>query len=150
MVRSIVTITLFLSVVLSSLQASAEPPVITPIKKGAPAPFAGVLLTPEAVAKIVAEAESCDKRVKAEADHARDVQKALDEKTLADAKADADRDRKVLQAGIQSRDGQIKDLTTALGKSEQARSYTWLYAGGGVIAGVVLTIGTVAIVNLTN
>ncbi len=143
-------ITLLLCIVLTASTAIAEQPVITPIKKGAPAPFAGVLLTPEAVAKIVAEAESCDKRVKTEADHAREVQKALDEKTLADAKADADRDRKVLQAGIHSRDGQIKDLTVALGKSEQARSYTWLYAGGGALAGVVLTIGTVAIVNLTN
>lgn len=149
MVRTFVGRAVVVVSLLSTSSVYAEQPIVTPLKKGDPAPFSGVLLTPEAVAKIVAESESCDKRVKAEADHAREVQKAIDEKTLADAKADAERDRKVFQAGIQSRDGQIKDLTTALSKSEQARSYTWLYAGGGALAGIVLTIGTVAIVNLT-
>jgi hypothetical protein len=46
------------------------PPVITPIVKGTPAPYTGVLLTPEAVAKIVAEAKDCPKRVQVEADKA--------------------------------------------------------------------------------
>jgi hypothetical protein len=123
-----------------------NPPVITPLTKGQPAPFAGVLLTPEAVAKVIADAQDCPKRIKVESDHARDVQKAEDDKTLADAQADADRDKKVFQAGITSRDGQIKDLTTALQKSENARGNTWLWVGGGVVAGALLAIGTVVLV----
>lgn len=121
-------------------------PVITPITKGAPAPYTGVLLTPEAVAKIVAEAKDCPKRVQVEADKARDEEKARGDKALADASADAKRDRTVLQAGIEQRDGMIKDLTTRLEKSEQARSNTWLFVGGGVLAGAALTILTVVAV----
>lgn len=122
------------------------PPIITPLTKGQPAPFAGVLLTPEAVAKVIAEAQDCPKRIKVEADHARDVQKAEDDKRLADAQADAERDKKIFQAGITSRDGQIKDLTNALQSSENARKNTWLWVGGGVLAGALLTIGTVVLV----
>jgi len=66
---------------------------------------------------------------------------------LADAKADAERDAKILQAGIISRDGQIKDLTTALQKSEGARKNNWLWVGGGALVGVLVTIGTVVLVN---
>lgn len=123
------------------------PPIITPLTKGQPAPFAGVLLTPEAVAKVIAEAQDCPKRVKIEADHARDVQKAEDDKVLADVRADAERDKKVFQAGIVARDGQIKDLTSALQKSENARKDNWLWVGGGALVGVLVTVGTVVLVS---
>lgn len=160
MLRKFVSLLVALALVFTSLPCLADPPaattapvmlyappVITPLTKGQPAPFAGVLLTPEAVAKVIAEAQDCPKRIKVEADHARDVQKAEDDKVLADAKADAERDKKVLQAGITSRDGQIKDLTTALQKSESARKNNWLWVGGGALVGVLVTIGTVVLVN---
>lgn len=121
-------------------------PVITPVAKNAPAPFAGVLLTPEAVARIVAEAKDCPKRAAVEAERARDEQKAMDDKVMADARSDAKRDREVLQAGIDQRDDNIKDLTTRLEKSEQARSSAWLWAGGGVLVGaVIVTLSIVAV-----
>jgi hypothetical protein len=124
-----------------------DPPVITPIAKGQVAPFAGVLLTPEAVAKVISISQDCPKRIQVESEHARDVQKALDDKTLADARADAERDAKIFQAGITARDGQIKDLTSALQRSESSRSNTWLWIAGGTLAGALLTVGSVALVN---
>jgi len=160
MLRKFVSLLVAIALVCASLPCLADPPaaptapvmlyvppIITPLTKGQPAPFAGVLLTPEAVAKVIAEAQDCPKRIKVEADHARDVQKAEDDKVLADAKADAERDAKVLQAGITSRDGQIKDLTMALQKSESARKNNWLWVGGGALVGVLVTIGTVVLVN---
>jgi len=159
MLRKLVSFLVTVALVCASLPCLADPsdastppvvlygpPIVTPLTKGQPAPFSGVLLTPEAVAKVIADAQDCPKRIKVEADHARDVQKAEDDKALADAQADAERDKKVLQAGIVSRDGQIKDLTAALQTSENARKNNWLWVGGGVVAGALLTVATVVLV----
>ncbi len=149
--RLLASFALLVALLLPSLASADEPapwiaPVITPVQKGALAPFTGVLLTPEAVARIVAEAKDCPKRAVVEVDRARGEQKALDEKSLADARSDAKRDKEVLQAGIDQRDGNIKDLTARLEKSEQARGNAWLWAGGGVLAGaVIVTLSIVAV-----
>jgi multidrug resistance efflux pump len=127
-----------------------ETSIITPITKGSPAPYTGVLLSPEAVAKIVVETQNCQKKIDVETENARAVQKAIDEKMLADVRADLERDIKILQAKVNSRDQQIKSLTEALAKSERAKSNTWLFAGGGVLAGVAITVGTVLAVGLAN
>lgn len=126
------------------------PPIITPIQKGAPAPFTGILLTPEAVAKVIAEAKDCPKRVEVEAEKARAEEKARGDKALADLQADAKHDKTVLQAGIEQRDGMIKDLGLRLEKSEQARSNTIWYVGGGVLAGAALVILSVVAVGAAN
>lgn len=123
-----------------------SPPIITPVPKGAPAPFAGVLLTPEAVAKVIAEAKDCPKRAQVEADKARAEALAQGDKALADAKANAKRDASILQAGIEQRDGQLKDLASRLDKAEQARSNTWLWAAGGVLGGALIVVLSVAAV----
>lgn len=138
----------FLPSFASADEPAYNPPVVTPITKGAPAPYTGVLLTPEAVAKVIADAKDCPKRTQVEVDKARGEQKAVDDKALADAQADAKRDKAVMQAGIDQRDGNIRDLTTRLEKSEQARSNTTLYVGGGVLAGAAIVILSVFAVNL--
>jgi len=129
---------LFLPSIASADETPFIAPVITPVTKGTPVPFTGILLTPEAVARIVAEAKDCPKRAAVEVERARGEEKALSEKALADVKSDAKRDREVMQAGLDQRDGNIKDLTDRLQKSENSRSLTWLWAGGGVIAGAVI------------
>ncbi len=138
---------------LPSLASADEPawtPIITTVQKGAPAPFTGILLTPEAVAKVIAEAKDCPRRIVVETDKARGEEKARADKAVADVQADAKRDKTVLQAGIDQRDGMIKDLNGRLEKSENARSNTWLFAGGGVVAGAALVILTVFAVGSAN
>lgn len=121
-------------------------PVITPVTKGTLVPFTGILLTPEAVARIVAEAKDCPKRVQVEVDRARGEEKAHAQKALTDVKSDAKRDREVMQAGLDQRDGNVKDLTDRLQKSETARGNTWLWAGGGLLTGaVIVTLSIVAV-----
>ncbi len=122
-------------------------PVVTPLVKGTPAPFTGVLLTPEAVARVIADANDYPKRTQVEVDHAVGVEKAKGSKALADATADAKRDREVLQAGLDQRDGTIKDLTVALQKSETASKNTWIWAGGGIIVGAAVAVLSVVVVN---
>lgn len=130
--------------------ADEPEPVITPIRKGTPAPYTGLLLTPEAVARIVSEAKDCPKRIDVEVEKARAEEKARADKTVSDVQADAKRDRSVCDANIARRDGDIKDLTTRLEKSENARKSNWLWVGGGVVAGALLTVVTVLAVGATN
>ncbi len=149
--RTLASFALVAALFLPSLASADEPspwiaPIITPVAKGAPAPYAGVLLTPEAVARVIAEAKDCPKRAAVEADRARGEQKAQDDKTLADARSDAKRDKEVLQAGLDQRDGNIKDLTSRLQASESARGNTWLWAGGGILGGaLIVTLSIVAV-----
>ncbi len=140
----------FLPSIASADETVWMPPVITAVQKGTPAPFAGVLLTPEAVAKVIAEAKDCPKRVEVEVDKARGEEKALGEKAVADAQSDAKRDKAILQAGIDQREGMIKDLNARLEKSEQSRGNTWLFAGGGLLTGATIVILSVVAVNAAN
>jgi len=150
--RRLIALIMTLVLLIPSVASADDPapwiaPVITPLAKGTIAPFTGILLTPEAVARVIAEAKDCPKRAQVEADNARAVEKARGDKALADVRSDAKRDHEVQQAGIDQRDGNIKDLTTRLQASENARGNTWLWAGGGVLAGaalVVLSIVTVS------
>lgn len=144
------TVASFLPSLASADETPTWTPIITTVQKGAPAPFTGVLLTPEAVAKVIAEAKDCPKRIEVETAKARGEEKARADKAVADVQADAKRDKTVLQAGIDTRDGMIKDLTVRLEKSEHARSNTWLFAGGGVVAGAALVIVTVFAVGAAN
>ena len=144
------TVASLLPSVASADEPEWTPPAITPVAKGTPAPYTGVLLTPEAVAKVIAEAKDCPKRVQVEVDRARGEEKARGEKTVADVQADAKRDRAVMQAGLEQRDGMIKDLTTRLEKSENARSNTVWYIGGGALAGAAVVILSVIAVGAAN
>jgi sensor c-di-GMP phosphodiesterase-like protein len=147
MIQKIICVFLAFVMLCTSTPCYADPPVITPIAKGQAAPFAGVLLTPEAVAQIIATSSDCKRRIAVETEHATEIQKATDAKIIADAQADAERDRKIFKANIVSKDGQIKDLSEALKSSESARNNTWLWVSGGVLSGMLLAVGTVVIVN---
>jgi hypothetical protein len=144
------TVASFFSSTASADESVWAPPIITTVQKNAPAPFTGVLLTPEAVAKVIAEAKDCPKRVNVEVERAKGEEKARGDKALADANADAARDRAVAQAGFEQRDNVIKNLTSRLEKSEQARSNTWLWAGGGVAVGAAIVIFTVLAIGAVN
>lgn len=124
------------------------PPIISPITKGSPAPYSGVLLSPEAVAKVIADSKDCPRRIQVEVEHAKEVQKANDDKELADQQTQSQRDKKVLQANIDSKSAQIKDLMLSLSKSEAARSNTWIWVAGGVLAGSLLTVGSIVLVGV--
>lgn len=147
MIQKIICIIVTLAMLCTSTPSFAEPPVITPIAKGQAAPFAGVLLTPEAVAQIIATSSDCKRRIAVEIEHATEIQKENDAKLIADMQSNAERDKKIFGANLVSKDGQIKDLTNALKNAENARNNTWMWVGGGVLSGMLLAIGTVVIVN---
>lgn len=122
--------------------------VVVPMKKGDVAPYVGVLLTPEAVAKIVAEAKGCQDKVAVETSKARQEERALSDKTAADAKAAAERDAAVALARQESLQKALQDTTSRLAESERSRSNTTLYVVTGIASGVVATLLTVYVVGM--
>ena len=150
--RSITSLALIATLFIPSLSYADTttafiPPVITPLTKGTPAPFTGILLTPEAVANVIASANECPKRIQVEVDRVQGEERAQCDKKIADAQADSKRDKAVFQAGIDQRDGTIKDLLIRLDKSEQSRGNTWLWVSGGVLGGAILATLSIVVVS---
>lgn len=149
--KRLVSMLLAASMMAASVSAWADetmetsPPVVTPISKGQFAPFTGVLMSPEAVATIIAERESAKQAlqlaVKRQAD--------LDEAKL---KFEVDRltttctaDKKILQAQVDNGQRQINILNEQLKKETGGPSpLGWLGIGAGT--GVVVTLLTVFVV----
>lgn len=119
---------------------------VTPLAKGQPAPYEGVLLSPDAVANIMAEKDEADEREKLAVQHQADVDAAntkyqidvLNAKCLADAT--------VLRAELDDNKKQVNLLTDQLKKNSGSTSTTtWI--GVGAVGGVVVTLLTVFIVS---
>lgn len=153
LISCILTATLALSPTAVLAEASTIPmppktsepdpgPVISPMKKGQVVPFTGVLLSPSAAASIIAEIKSVDAKVAIEVDKAKKDASAKGTFDLKEAEARCVADKKVLQAGIESRDARIKLLEDKIGETHSPL----LWVGVGGAAGVALTALTVFIV----
>lgn len=123
--------------------------VVTPLNKGQLAPYTGVLMSPEAVAQIIAEKESTAKALQLAVQHQVD----LDEAKL---KFETDRitttctaDKKILQAQVDNGHRQINILNEQLKKETGGPSpLGWLAIGGGT--GIAVTLLTVFVVGVAN
>ena len=120
---------------LKPLQAEEK---YTELKQGEPAPYAGVLLTKEAIAKIYTDQESEIAKLKAE--HAYQLNTCqLSSKTkydLLDSRYKLDIE--MYQAMIENRDNAIKSLPVY----SQGHKADWSMIGGFIL-GSVITVGIV-------
>ena len=126
---------MFLLSLLKPLQAEEK---YTELKQGEPAPYAGVLLTKEAIAKIYADQEEEVKKLKAEHEYQLNTSK-LSAKTkydLLDARYKLD--VKMYQSMIENRDNAIKKLPVY----SQGYKADWIMIGGFVL-GSFITVGIV-------
>ena len=124
---------------LKPLQAEEK---YTELKQGEPAPYAGILLTKEAIAKIYADQESEIAKLKAEHEYQLNTVK-LSEKTkyeLLDTRYKLDVE--MYQAMILNRDNAIKKLPVY----SQGYKSDWSMIGGFVM-GSVITVGIVYSLN---
>lgn len=152
---------LMVAVTLTSSVANAQvtfPPVapvpgevsvgaaVSPIKKGQIAPFTGVLLSPEAVAKVIVDYNNAKEQTEIEVQKARETQKAEDRLLIDNLSADLQREKAVGDAQLKSRNEQIKIYTDALEKAEKDKPNPTLWAGIGVVAGVAISLLTVFVV----
>lgn len=117
-------------------------PVMSPLKKGQVAPFTGVLLSPTAAASIIAEIKSIDAKVAIEVDKAKKDAAAKATFDLKEAEARCTTDKKVLQAGIESRDVRIKILEDKVSTAPNPV----LWASLGAVGGIAVTALTVFVV----
>ena len=126
---------LLLMSLLKPLQAEEK---YTEIKQGEPAPYAGVLLTKEAIAKIYSDQEAEIKKLKADHEHNINLLK-LSEKSRYDLLDKRYKlDVEMYQAMIQNRDNAIKSLPIY----SQNHKSDWSMIGGFVL-GSIITVGIV-------
>jgi hypothetical protein len=122
-----------------ALVPSADP-TIMPLKKDQPAGFDGVLLSPEAVARIIADKETATLQAEAEKKQAIEVCQADAQQILNKTKITLEADKGILQA---ERDKALKDaqqLQDALKKEVNNRPNMLFWSGVSVIVGVAATI----------
>ena len=110
----------------------------TELKQGEPAPYAGILLTKEAVAKIYADQESAIAKLKL--DHSVELEKAMLSNKVKYELLDAryKLNEKMYKEMISNRDNAIKSLPVY----SQSYKADWSMIGGFVL-GSVITVGIV-------
>ncbi len=124
---------------------------ISPMRRGQLAVFTGVLLSPLAVATVVAELNSIQERINLEIDRTEAVERASCQFKLDEAKNAHETDKKIFFAQIEAKDKYIITLNDVIKENESNTPNTPLWVGLGIgagfLAGVAATVVTVYAVN---
>jgi len=123
--------------------SSNTPPIFTFLHMGEAAPFDGTLFSPGAVAELLEGSEHSDLRCQLKVDEevAKTLAKCKMELDLIEADLHKEQKRNTLI--LTQKDIEIQQLTELANEP----SYNWLWASGGVLAGVLLTLGVVSAVS---
>lgn len=124
-------------------QAVDEQGLISPIKKGQPSPFDGVVMNDVAAANITTEKKIAEERCDARVTHDVDIVSAEKQLEVDNLKAanDAYVKRLALEESVNKR--QVEAISTELARTQKlAKSARWtpLYYVGGVVTGVVIIV----------
>jgi len=137
--------------------SSSEPDVgaaISPMRRGQIASFTGLLLSPRAVAEIVARLNSIGDQIKIEVERAEAEQKAKHDFAVAEARARYEADKKVLQVQVDYANKQAVVLNDIIKQQEANKPnvplWAGLGAGVGLVVGVGLTVLTTYVVTQTS
>lgn len=122
-------------------------PAVSPMKKGQIAPFSGVLLSPEAVAKIIVDFNNQKAQTQIEVDKAIAIQKAKDQLIIDNVSADLQREKDVAIAQVKNRDDQLKILNDRIADAEKNKPNVVAVAGLGAVAGAALVVLSFIAVN---
>lgn len=117
-------------------------PAVSPLRWGQKAPFTGVLLSPEAIAKIIADVKATPAAIEIEVQRERKVQQALADHRVEQARIVADADRKVLEAQLEFSRRENTLLLERLEEVESDQPNMALWVGGAFVGGVVVTLVT--------
>jgi sensor c-di-GMP phosphodiesterase-like protein len=121
--------------------APSMTPVISPLKQGQVAPYAGVLLSPGAVAQLVAQQDTVQAAIQLVVQHQVEVDAAQQKYALDTQQTTCDADKKVLQAQVDDGKRQVVVLTDQLKKNTGGPGAP-VWIGVGVVGGIVLTVLT--------
>lgn len=121
------------------------PPVVTPLNKGQMAPYTGVLMSPEAVAQVIAEKESAAKALTLAVQHQAELDAAKLKFEVDRVTSTCDADKSILQAQVDDGKRRVNILNEQLEKQTSGPSpLGWV--GIGAAGGVVMTLLTVFVV----
>lgn len=121
----------------------ADQPIITPLKKNQPAPYAGVLFSSEASATIIAELESVPEKIKIEVDAAVSAAEAKKNFEINENNSACSTDKKLLNAEKEEQSKKIDLLQKDIKKFEENSTSKPLIFSFGFVGGIVFTLATV-------
>lgn len=122
--------------------APTPTPVIAPLQQGQVAPWSGVLLSPGAVAQIVAQQDTAQAALQLVVQHQVEIDQAQQKYALAVAATTCDADKQVLQAQVDDGKRQVTVLNDQLKKNTGGPGAP-VWIGVGVVGGIVVTVLTV-------
>ena len=145
--KRIISTLLVCSVLASSTLAWADDPptsspTVSPLQKGQPAPYTGVLLSPEATALVIAEKDAAKKEVELAEQRQISLSAAQKKFELEQLTSTFMADKKILQAQVDDNLRQINVLSEQL-KKQSGGSNPTMWVGLGFLGGTVLTVVTV-------
>ena len=120
--------------------AQDEEPVITDIREGQAAPFAGTLLNSAAVAQMLAEQEANQTECELRIQYAEDRQQAMCNLSLDSTVASLEALQERYNSIMEIKDDEIERLTEIALEADNGDYSHWWFAGG-VVIGVAATIG---------
>jgi|SRR5579863_1315644 len=121
--------------------APTPPPVISPLNKGQSAPYTGVLLSPPAVAQIVAQQDTSKAALALAVQHQQELDAANQKYAVDSLTTTCTADKTVLQAQVTDGQKQNQILTQQL-KSATSGPSAPVWIGIGFAGGVVVTVLT--------
>lgn len=146
LLTSIVT-TLPVSAEESSVTLETEgPAVITPVQKGQPSPFSGILFSPRAAGGVGADIASIPELLRIEVERAVKESEARKDYDYNELNTVCTSDKKQLTARIEENKRRIEKLTQDLQDAEDAAPNRGVWFGIGAAAGVGLALGAVFVV----
>jgi hypothetical protein len=125
----------------ASVTAPTPPPVISPLQKGQVAPYTGVLLSPPAVAQIVAQQDTAKAAAALALQHQAEIDAAQQKYALDSLTTTCTADKNILQAQLTDQQKQNQILTNQL-KSATGGPGAPVWIGIGFAGGVVVTVLT--------
>jgi len=150
--KKLVSYVLVASMLATSVPAWADPPaptpppIVTPLKQGQVAPWPGVLLSPPAVARVVAQQDTSSAAIALAVQHQAELDAAQKKYALDSATTTCTADKTVLQAEVTDYQKQNQILTDQLKKATSGPSAP-VWIGIGVVGGVVVTVLTAFVVS---
>lgn len=122
--------------------SSAPAPVIAPLQKSQPAPFTGVLLSPEAAASIISQKDTWSAQLDLAVNHQSQLDGAQLKYQVDSLTTTFTADKRILQAQVDDGKRQVGILNDQIKQQSSGLSApVWFGIGGA--AGIVLTVLTV-------
>lgn len=112
---------------------------ISPMKRNQQAPFTGVLLSPAAVASIIADINSKNEAIRIEVDRAIKSQSAKHEYDISLLKLRSESDNKISQIRIDEQRKELNRVDEQLKKEREDRPNPMVWASLGLGAGIILS-----------